>query len=121
MDKNTIKKYKKEFDAWLNDQDVFYRYKKEDFHKDIGWSKLTESANFFSSNCIYILNDEFVDFRKAIADGKIIEVYTLVKQHKTNPFLDEFKWKKLVNFKSLNIELSSYPFDKNVKYRIVEN
>ena len=69
--KELIKKYKKEFDHWLNGGEVlFYTWK---------WynSKDNPSSTFNHSDPsvikYYIINDEFVEIRKALAEGKTVQ------------------------------------------------
>ena len=71
MNKELIKKYKKEFDHWLNGGEVlFYTWK---------WynSKDNPSSTFNHSDPsvikYYIINDEFVEIRKALAEGKTVQ------------------------------------------------
>lgn len=117
MDKNTIKENKREFDFWLEDGEVLYRYKNEEHHSDLGWMKMSDGVNFFSSNCIYIMNDSAVEFRKAIVDGKKIEFRTLVEQdEKSNVDNDVYEWKVL------NIcNKKDFAFNENLSdYRIAQ-
>lgn len=81
MDKKIINKFKKEFDTWLDGEEVLCRYINEDFYADTGWMDLTENANFFSANCIYIIKDKYAELRKAIAEGKTIQ-YNRATEHK---------------------------------------
>ena len=42
--------------------------------------KMSDNVNFFTPNCIYVMNDKAVEFRKAIADGKKIKFRFLVEE-----------------------------------------
>ena len=71
MNKELIKKYKAEFDHWLNGGEVlFYTWK---------WynSKDNPSSTFNHSDPsvikYYVINDAFVEFRKALAEGKTLQ------------------------------------------------
>ena len=83
--KELIKKYKKEFDHWLNGGEVlFYTWK---------WynSKDNPSSTFNHSDPsvikYYVINDEFVELRKALAEGKSIQM--LCKYDKMEPIWDD--------------------------------
>lgn len=84
MNKELIKRYKKEFDHWLNGGNVQVYYKKDDEPK---WWTDKESINYGGddnfSNIIdkslspdyvlVVIDDEYVEFRKALAEGKTIQ------------------------------------------------
>ena len=60
-----------------------------------------------------IINDEYSIYRKALTEGKIIQIYDVIEQHISNPSLDKFGWK---DFKSFT---ASSPFSKTPDlYRI---
>ena len=71
MNKELIKKYKAEFGHWLKGGEVlFYTWKRYN-------SKDNPSVTFNHSdpNVIkyYVINDEFVEIRKALAEGKTVQ------------------------------------------------
>jgi hypothetical protein len=68
MNKELIKKYKTEFDYWLNGGELLAKYPEThgEFVPAIGVKWKDDTA-------IYIINDEYVEFRKALAEGKIIQ------------------------------------------------
>lgn len=84
MNKELIKKYKAEFDHWLNGGNTQVYYKKDDEPK---WWTDKESINYGGddnfSNIIdkslspdyvlVVIDDEYVEFRKALAEGKTIQ------------------------------------------------
>ena len=77
MIKELIKKYKPEFDHWMNGGTLLYRhfdYKKQEFNL---WEVCDEgflwNVRPIKHPCI-IINDEYVEFRKALVEGKIVEV-----------------------------------------------
>ena len=77
MIKELIKKYKPEFDHWMNGGTLLYRhfdYKKQEFNL---WEVCDEgflwNVRPIKHPCI-IINDEYVELRKALAEGKIVEV-----------------------------------------------
>ena len=67
MNKELINKYKPEFDHWLNDGELLL-YDIVD-----GWQLLQDDSVFNSQFSTIVINDEFVEFRKALAEGKVIE------------------------------------------------
>ena len=111
MNKEIINKYKPEFEHWLNGGSLcIYRTDTKQF-----WEPTT-IFNWDPENpktVVYLINDEYVEFRKALAEGKTIQIYDVIKQHITNPNLDEYGWR---DFKSFT---QSSPFSKSVGcYRI---
>ena len=70
MNKELINKYKPEFDHWLKEGSVL-------INSDLGWCPIaTEfawSCNI-SVDALFVINDEYVEFRKALAEGKTIQL-----------------------------------------------
>ena len=70
MNKQLINKYKKEFDHWLNGGSILIK-------SDLGWCPIaTEfawSCNI-SVDALLVINDEYVEFRKALAEGETIQI-----------------------------------------------
>lgn len=68
MNKELIKKYKAEFDHWLNGGEIKYKHK-----NSVAW--WTTDCWDYSPDYVQaiIINDEFVEFRKALAEGKTIQ------------------------------------------------
>ena len=77
MIKELIKKYKPEFDHWMNGGTLLYRnfdYKKQEFNLwEVCGEEFLWNVRPVKHPCI-IINDEYVEFRKALAEGKIVEV-----------------------------------------------
>ena len=71
MNKQLINKYKAEFDYWLNGGSLcIYRTDTEEFWEPttiLNWDPFTPET------IVYIINDKYVEFRKALAEGKVIE------------------------------------------------
>ena len=69
MNKELIKKYKHEFDHWLNEGSVL-------INSDLGWCPIAKefawSCNI-SVDALFVINDEYVELRKALAEGKTIQ------------------------------------------------
>ena len=74
MNTELIKKYKKEFDYWVNGGKILMHYGNKwlPVALDAKWeffiSDLEEIGSFG-----YVIADEYVEFRKALAEGKIIQ------------------------------------------------
>ena len=70
MNKELIKKYKKEFNHWLNGGKILGKF------KGANWEDFTSfSWNPYGSEELVIkINDEYAEFRKAHAEGKTIQV-----------------------------------------------
>ena len=69
--KELFKKYKKEFDHWLNGGEVLFFTWKWFNSKDNPSSTFNHSAP--SAIKYYIINDEFVEIRKALVEGKTVQ------------------------------------------------
>lgn len=72
MNKALINKYKTEFDHWLKDGKLLYNCGQTwiECLKSFRWD------NDIRNDLQFIINDEYVEFRKALAEGKIVEVLT---------------------------------------------
>jgi len=77
MNKELIKKYKAEFDHWLNGGNVLRHELVTGsliLAHDTTWKTVPQSM--FGWGCNYntfIINDKYAEFRKALADGKTVE------------------------------------------------
>ena len=80
MNKELIKKYKAEFEHWLNGGELLYSYIDDKFL----WKSMDEIDKNIYPICkrnpfqiseyhIIIINDEFVEIRKALAEGKTVQ------------------------------------------------
>ena len=70
MNKTLILQYKVEFDCWLNGGKLLYKNKDLDVWFGIGeavWGLSTSDVRTI------IINDEYVEFRKALAEVKTVE------------------------------------------------
>ena len=75
MNKELILKYKTEFDYWLNGGKLLIRDNDEDI-----WINMTEVHWDMNHETVsIIINDEFSELRKALCDGKTIDVYEYIK------------------------------------------
>lgn len=84
--KELIKKYKKEFDHWLNGGEVLFFYW-EDWYSSTYNPEMV--FNHISPDDVkyYVINDEFVELRKALAEGKSIQM--LCRYDKMEPIWDD--------------------------------
>ena len=75
MNKESIKKYKNEFDHWLNGGSVLIRSMDYEDHKYTQFTEIDRDHKWdnFQYEQQYIINDEYSKFRKALAEGRTIE------------------------------------------------
>ena len=87
MNKELIKKYKEEFDYFINQNKVLMG-KKDHFTNKIKWYPSVSNPFLeLSDNIIIIKNDEYVEYRKALAQGKSIQM--LCKYDGMEPIWDD--------------------------------
>ena len=69
MHKELIKKYKAEFNHWLNDGKLQAKFNGN------SWIEAPKDIFAFNyvANFILVIDDEFVEFRKALAEGKTVQ------------------------------------------------
>ena len=84
--KELIKKYKKEFDHWLNGGEVLFFYW-EDWYSSTCNPEMV--FNHISPDDVkyYVINDQFAEIRKALAEGKSIQM--LCRYDKMEPIWDD--------------------------------
>lgn len=84
MNKELIKKYKAEFDHWINGGNIQVYYKTDDEPKWWEDEENIESCNndnfshmikysLDTNDVLVVIDDEYVEFRKALAEGKIVQ------------------------------------------------
>ena len=66
MNKEVIKKYKAEFNWWLNGGTLLIKM-------NAGWTVLSEEYSWHLAKELIVINDEYVELRKALAEGKTIQ------------------------------------------------
>ena len=68
MNKELIKKYKKEFDHYVNEGKLLC-------YTEIGgpYYEVNDEKWYFVCDIGFIINDEYVEFRKALAEGKTVQ------------------------------------------------
>jgi len=69
MNKELIKKYQTEFDHWLNGGELLTSIDK------INWEDVTDNNSWSNIDRVYIINDKYIEFRKALAEGKTIQIH----------------------------------------------
>ena len=70
MNKELIKKYKDEFDHWLNGGKLHAKFVNDP------WEEAPEDIFSYSTiNFILVIDDKYAEFRRALAEGKIIQYY----------------------------------------------
>ena len=101
MNKKLIKKYKKEFDYWLEGGDIIAKF------KNGGWVKSSPNIDFSwavpEQVLAIVIDDEYVEFRKALAEGKTIQHY--------NTIHTPHKWTDVIYKDTIK-------FSDNISYRI---
>ena len=96
MNKELIKKYKQEFEYWLNGGKLQAKFVYDE------WVEAPKDIFSYNMvNFVLVIDDEYVEFRKALAEGKIIQYRNL----KVNAFKN---WQDLGNLK----------FNPNFEHRI---
>ena len=76
MNKELILKYKAEFDHWLNGGKILYASYDLDEKNYSAWYELHHDCKWDYNNAYrfkFIINDAFVEFRKALAEGKTLQ------------------------------------------------
>jgi hypothetical protein len=77
VNKELIKKYKSEFDHWLNGGSVLMASIDYEDHKYTQFKEINKDHEWsnFQYEQKYIINDEYVEFRKALCEGKVVQYY----------------------------------------------
>lgn len=69
MNKELIKKYKEEFDHWLDGGSLLLGQESQS-----GWQWVVPTIiSWNNKDVVYIISDEYVEFRKALAEGKSLQ------------------------------------------------
>ena len=95
MNKELILKYKTEFDHWLNGGELLIRNNDENIW--INMTKVHWDMNYKTVSII--IKDEFSELRKALCDGKIIQIWGVLEQHVSEASKDIYGWKDIKSFK----------------------
>lgn len=73
MRKATIIKYKEEFLAWCKGDSVLLGAPTSMHDKALIWREVRDFSDWKPLDTVYVLNDSYSDYRKALAEGKIVE------------------------------------------------
>lgn len=96
MNIELIKKYKTEFDHWLNGGKVIKASFDYEDNKYSAWTQL-DKEHQWNDDAFYkpqfIINDEFSELRKALCDGKTIQIWEVIKQSVSDCSKDIYGWK----------------------------
>lgn len=76
MNKELIKKYKAEFDHWLNGGKVISKYTLIPTWSNCQSEDIWRIPDKNISKVLIVIDDEYTTYRKALAEGKIVEVAT---------------------------------------------
>ena len=95
MNKQLINKYKPEFDYFLNEGKLLCYTE-----VDGPYYEVTDEKWDFVCDIGFIINDEYVEFRKALAEGKTIQIYDVIEQHLSDRTFDKFGWRDFKSFTS---------------------
>ena len=76
MNKELIKKYKTEFDHWLNGGKVISKYTLIPTWSNCQSEDIWRIPDKNISKVLIVINDEYATYRKALAEGKVVEVAT---------------------------------------------
>lgn len=75
MNKVVILKFKEEFDYWLKGGSLWYKYGNDKEWKFLEADSSEINHVFNPYNVKILINDELSEFRKALADGEIVQYY----------------------------------------------
>ena len=91
----TIKKFKEEFDQWIFGSKALYRKVSQP-----NWLPVTMNTWDITVNLIdaIIMDDIYIEFRKALAEGETVQVYTIIEKAPIG-FHDVYGWKDIKTIK----------------------
>lgn len=130
MNKELILQYKTEFDHWLNGGEVlFFTWK---WYNSKDNPKVTFNHSEPEKIKHYIINDEYVEFRKAIAEGKIVQEQDYFNKQWLDMKTDDFHGASDTQYEGVyrikpeepKFKVGDWVFlefinlDKNSKYRV---
>lgn len=76
MRKETITKYEKEFLAWCKNESVLLGAPASTHDKTLIWREVRDFNDWEPLDTVYVLNDSYSHYRKALAEGKTIQFKT---------------------------------------------
>ena len=87
MRKETIIKYEKEFIAWCKGESVLLGAPTSMHDRNLIWREVKDFDDWKPLDTVYVLNDSYSIYRKALAEGKTIQMYC--KYDGVPPFWDD--------------------------------
>lgn len=112
MRKETIIKYEKEFIAWCKGESVLLGETDPTHDRTLIWREVRDFNDWKPLDTVYVLNDSYSIYKKALAEGKVIQYYECVYQDERYANLDKYDW---LDWKSAT---PSSSFTKSLNYRI---
>ena len=76
MRKETIIKYEKEFISWCKGESVLLGAPTSMHDRNLIWREVKDLDDWKPLDTVYVLNDSYSIYRKALAEGKVVEVAT---------------------------------------------
>ena len=73
MRKETIIKYKKEFIAWCKGESVLLGAPISMHDRNLIWREVKDFDDWKPLDTVYVLNDSYSIYRKAMAEGQIVQ------------------------------------------------
>ena len=73
MRKETIIKYEKEFIAWCKGESVLLGAPTSMHDRNLIWREVKDFDDWKPLDTVYVLNDSYSIYRKALAEGKIVQ------------------------------------------------
>ena len=73
MRKETITKYEKEFLAWCKNESVLLGAPDSIHDKTLIWREVRDFNDWKPLDAVYVLNDSYSHYRKALAEGKTVQ------------------------------------------------
>jgi len=114
LNKELIKKYQKEFNHWLNDKRIYALMDnpEEEWLKISLYDTAIFNKDYPTEIKAIVIGDHYIQYRKALIEGKTIQFYGCIEQHKTESSLDKYDW---IDWKGAE---ASSSFTETLKYRI---
>ena len=109
MNIELIKKYKAEFEHFLNEGDLLCR--EINIKVPTDWYEFDNDWSWSVDELEIIINDEFSELRKALCDGKTVQIWEVIEQHVSDSSKDIYGWKDFKSFKPnspFNSEIHNY-------------
>ena len=87
MRKETILNYEKEFLAWCKGESILLGAPASMHEKPLVWREVRDFNDWKPLDTVYVLNDSYSTYRKALAEGKSIQM--LCRYDKMEPIWDD--------------------------------